>query len=44
MQDPPLWRGLLVVARELLCSCGMWAAEYVGSVVVVCGLQSVWAL
>ena len=31
--------GLFVAACGLLSSCGTWAPEHVGSVVVVCGLS-----
>ena len=37
-------RGLFVLVRGLLSSCGARAPGCVGSVVVVCGVQSVWAL
>ena len=32
--------GSFVAARGLLSSCGSWAPEHVGSVVVTCGLSS----
>ena len=37
-------RGLFIAAHGLLSSCGAQAPGYVGSVVVVRGFQSAWAL